>query len=298
MSTTDTALAQDVAAALRRGQDTLPAAAGPLPSRADLEAIAHRLRAVLFGRHRSGTPPLERGVDAFVADTLLGTVPMLQEQVRRDLLRSGTRPGDSLQPLAQAITQRFVQRLPAIQSVLLEDLAAADDGDPAATSRDEILLCYPGFAAVVVHRLAHALHELGAPLVARCLASIAQAWTGVDIHPAAQIGPGFFVDHGTGVVIGATAVLGARVRLYQGVTLGARSFRRDGEGALVKGEPRHPILHDDVQVFSGAAVLGRVTIGRGARIGAGVVVVDDVAPGARVTALPARQSGYYDGAGI
>jgi serine O-acetyltransferase len=191
-----------------------------------------------------------------------------------------------------------VQRLPAIQSVLLEDLAAADDGDPAATSRDEILLCYPGFAAVVVHRLAHALHELGAPLVARCLASIAQAWTGVDIHPAAQIGPGFFVDHGTGVVIGATAVLGARVRLYQGVTLGARSFRRDGEGALVKGEPRHPILHDDVQVFSGAAVLGRVTIGRAARIGAGVVVVDDVAPGARVTALPARQSGYYDGAGI
>lgn len=293
-----TTLAQDVAAALRRGQEGLPAAAGPLPSRPDLESVAHRLRAVLFGRHRSGTPPHEGGVDAFVADTLLGTVPLLQEQIRRDLLRSGSRPGDSLLPLAQAITQRFVQQLPTIQARLLEDLAAADAGDPAATSRDEILLCYPGFNAVVLHRLAHALHELGAPLVARCLASIAQTWTGVDIHPAAQIGPGFFIDHGTGVVIGATAILGARVRLYQGVTLGARSFRRDGEGALLKGEPRHPILHDDVQVFSGAAVLGRVTIGRGARLGAGVVVVDDVPAGARVTALPGRQSGYYDGAGI
>jgi serine O-acetyltransferase len=297
MSALDT-LPFDVAAALRRGQELLPAAAGPLPSRPDLEAVAHRLRAVLFGRHRSGTPTIEAGVDGFVADTLAGTLPLLQEQVRRDLQRSGRTAGDAVLPLAQALTRQFLGELPAIHAMLLEDLAAADAGDPAATSRDEIVLCYPGFQAVVLHRLAHALHARGVPLVARCLAAIAQTWTGVDIHPAARIGPGFFIDHGTGVVIGATAVLGARVRLYQGVTLGARSFRHDGEGALVKGEPRHPILHDDVLVFSGAAVLGRITIGRGARIGAGVVVVDDVPPGARVTALPARHHGYHDGAGI
>ena len=159
----------------------------------------------------------------------------------------------------------------------------AYQGDPAARSVDEVLLCYPGVLAMIHHRLAHRLYELGLPLLARIVAELAHAQTGIDIHPGAQIDAGFFIDHGTGVVIGETAVIGKRVRLYQAVTLGAKRFPTDTEGNLQKGLPRHPVVEDDVVIYAGATILGRVTLGKGAVIGGNVWITDDVKPGASVT---------------
>jgi serine O-acetyltransferase len=168
-----------------------------------------------------------------------------------------------------------------IRRLLDSDLEAAYAGDPAARSVDEVLLCYPCVTAVIHHRIAHELYLLGAPLVARIIAEIAHSRTGIDIHPGAQIGGSFFIDHGTGVVIGQTAVIGNRVRIYQAVTLGARSFSTDTDGRLVN-EPRHPILEDDVTIYAGATILGRITIGKGSVIGGNVWLTRSVPPMSRV----------------
>ena len=148
---------------------------------------------------------------------------------------------------------------------------------------DEVLLCYPGINAILHHRLAHLLYRAGLPLVARIIAEIAHGETGIDIHPGAQIGAGFFIDHGTGVVIGETAVIGERVRLYQAVTLGAKRFEQGEDGSLLKGQPRHPIVEDDVVIYAGATVLGRITIGRGSSIGGNVWLTRSVPPGSQIT---------------
>jgi len=150
-----------------------------------------------------------------------------------------------------------------LRRLLDTDVTAAYQGDPAAQSVDEVLLCYPGVIAMIHHRIAHALYALDVPLVARIIAEVAHSDTGIDIHPGAQIGASFFIDHGTGVVIGETAVIGERVRLYQHVTLGAKSFPASENGELKKGLPRHPVIEDDVVVYAGATILGRVTVGRG-----------------------------------
>jgi len=151
-----------------------------------------------------------------------------------------------------------------------------------------VLLCYPGILAMIHHRLAHELYKLDLRLLARIVAELAHAETGIDIHPGAQIGAGFFIDHGTGVVIGETTVIGDRVRLYQAVTLGAKRFPRDSDGHLEKGLARHPIVEDDVVIYAGATILGRVTLGRGAVIGGNVWLTHDVAPGANVTQAVSR----------
>jgi serine O-acetyltransferase len=181
------------------------------------------------------------------------------------------------------IVREFSHALPQIRRLLDSDVTAAFEGDPAARSVDEVLLCYPGIEAMIHHRMAHRLYALGVPLLARLVAELAHGKTGIDIHPGATIGAGFFIDHGTGVVIGETAVIGQRVRVYQAVTLGAKSFPTDAEGHPVKGLPRHPHVQDDVVIYAGATVLGRVTIGKGASIGGNVWVTHDVAPGAQVT---------------
>jgi serine O-acetyltransferase len=189
------------------------------------------------------------------------------------------------------ITRSLGTQLPGIRALLVSDIQAAFAGDPAAQHITEILLCYPGVLAVMHHRLAHALHRLGVPLLARFINEIAHSATGIDIHPGAQIGPSFFIDHGTGVVIGETAVIGERVRLYQAVTLGAKSFPSGSDGALVKGHARHPIVEDDVVIYAGATILGRVTIGRGAIIGGNVWLTHSVAPGASVSQGNVREGG-------
>lgn len=188
-------------------------------------------------------------------------------------------------------SQAFAQSLPQIRRLLDSDVLAAYQGDPAARSVDEVLLCYPGVLAMIHHRLAHCLYRLGLPLLARIVSELAHSQTGIDIHPGAQIGAGFFIDHGTGVVIGETAVIGQRVRLYQAVTLGAKRFPTDAQGVLQKGLPRHPVVEDDVVIYAGATILGRVTLGKGAVIGGNVWLTHDVAPGGNVTQASTQESG-------
>lgn len=252
------------------------------PSRQAMTRIIDVLSAALFPL-RLGPPDLivERE-DSFVRASLESALPLLALQVRMELHYSRPdRGGAAIERAVTAIVAELGMRLPAIRRLLDSDLEAAYADDPAARSVDEVLLCYPCVTAVIHHRIAHELHVLGAPLVARIIAEIAHSRTGIDIHPGAQIGGSFFIDHGTGVVIGETAVIGRRVRIYQAVTLGARSFSTDAEGRLVN-EPRHPILEDDVTIYAGATVLGRVTIGRGSVIGGNVWLTKSVPPLSRV----------------
>src|SRR5690606_2140091 len=175
---------------------------------------------------------------------------------------------------------------------------AAYEGDPAAHSVDEVLVGYPGIMAITYYRLAHELHLLGVPLIARMISEIAHSSTGIEIHPGARIGGSFFIDHGTGVVIGETAIIGRNVRLYQAVTLGAKRFPVDEHGALVKGIPRHPIVEDDVVIYAGATILGRITIGRGSTIGGNVWLTRSVPPGSHITQAQIRNETFEGGAGI
>ena len=262
-----------------------------LPSRDALEQIVKSLKGALFPM-RLGPPDLQQQSEDFYAGhTLEEAFHALLAQARLELRHGARRLGESddvLDARALAATRAFAASLPHIRALLDSDVLAAFHGDPAARSVDEVLLCYPGILAMIHHRLAHHLYELGLPLLARMVAELAHGQTGIDIHPGAQIGAGCFIDHGTGVVIGETAVIGARVRLYQAVTLGAKRFPTDAHGNLQKGLPRHPVLEDDVVIYAGATVLGRVTIGRGATIGGNVWVTHDVRAGAHITQAVSR----------
>lgn len=271
-----------------------------LPSRKALVEILDGLSAVLFP-NRLGTPELtDEGIDYFVGHTLDATLRHLLEQVRLEL-RYSSEPqeaGEADGERATEITRAFAARLPGMRAVLDTDIRAAYEGDPAASSLDEVLVCYPGITAIIHHRLAHELHRLGAPLIARIIAEIAHSATGIDIHPGAAIGGSFFIDHGTGVVIGETTIIGQRVRLYQAVTLGAKRFPANENGSLVKGNARHPIVEDDVVIYAGATILGRVTIGRGSIIGGNVWLTRSVPPGSNISQAQVRSEAFDGGAGI
>lgn len=274
------------------------------PSREALREIAGALCGALFPMRLGPADLTREGEDFYVGHTLERALNALLRQVCLELAgqhRGGpddARTLSAAQIEAQAVrrVQGFAAGLPGLRALLDTDVQAAFDGDPAARTVDEVLLCYPGVLAVIHHRLAHSLYQLGLPLVARILAEIAHAETGIDIHPGARIGAGFFIDHGTGVVIGETAVIGERVRLYQAVTLGARRFETDADGHLAKGGARHPVVEDDVVIYAGATVLGRVTIGRGSSIGGNVWLTRSVPPGSNVSQA-SLQHGVVQGEG-
>ncbi|MDE2391001.1 MAG: serine acetyltransferase [Rhodospirillales bacterium] len=257
-----------------------------LPCRATLMQIRDGLLAALFPSHYGCSNLTDETIDYYVGHTLSRTLGALTEQVRRGLLLLAPEHKNRFEQADCAacdIVRDFAAQLPALRTALVSDLKAAYRGDPAAASLAEVLLCYPGMRAVIHYRIAHALSKLGAPLIPRMLASISQTETAIDIHPDAQIGPHFFIDHGVGVVIGQTAILGENVRLYQHVTLGAKRFTEDTTGALVKGEPRHPIIEDNVVIYAGATILGRVTVGRDSVIGGNVWLTRSVPPGSFVS---------------
>ena len=189
---------------------------------------------------------------------------------------------------AAEIVADFVKTIPAVKKLVESDVEAAYEGDPAAMSRMEVVMAYPGLYAVTVHRLAHELYKLKVPVIPRIMSELAHSKTGIDIHPGAQIGERFFIDHGTGVVIGETCVIGRNVKLYQGVTLGAKSFAKDPDtGALVKGIKRHPNVEDNVVIYAGATILGGdTTIGHDSEIGGSVWLISSVPPNSRVYNKP------------
>lgn len=283
-------------------QNTMPAGVVyDLPSKEMLSDILDELTAALFPRH-FGPPTLtEESVDFFVGCTLEDALHALLEQVQRELRLAAGPLGasDVTQSIkAREITRVFATHLPKVRALLESDIQAAYRGDPAAQSVDEVLLCYPCVFAIIRHRLAHELYRLGASLLARMVAEIAHSATGIDIHPGAEIGGSFFIDHGTGVVVGETAVIGNNVRLYQAVTLGAKRFATDGKGGLVKGIARHPIIEDDVVIYAGATILGRITIGRGSTIGGNVWLTHSVPPRSNITQAQTRSDVFVDGGGI
>lgn len=247
------------------------------PSRPTLTKIMSALCGALFPLRLGPSFVRLHNEDAYVAQTLQTVLSRLYGQIRLELLYAmKDDPVEELDRHATRIISAFAQSLPILRELLDSDVEAAFQGDPAARSVDEVLICYPSMLAITHHRLAHRLHQLGAPLVARIISEIAHGSTGIDIHPGATIGRSFFIDHGTGVVIGETAIVGDRVRLYQGVTLGARSFPADGKGRLEKSLPRHPIIEDDVVIYAGATILGRIIVGSRSVIGGNVWLTDSV----------------------
>lgn len=257
-----------------------------LPSREALAQAVEQLKGALFPMRLGPVDLRHESEDFYVGHTLISALHTLEAQALLELsymARHSGAPVAEMEAQAAKAIRTFAAELPAIRRLLDSDVLAAYQGDPAARSVDEVLLCYPGVLALIHHRLAHQLYRLGLPLLSRIVAELAHSQTGIDIHPGASIDAGFFMDHGTGVVIGETAVIGKRVRLYQAVTLGAKRFPTDAEGNLQKGLPRHPVVEDDVVIYAGATILGRVTIGRGATIGGNVWITADVPPGASVT---------------
>ncbi len=254
----------------------------PLPSRMVLEDIVQLARAILFpgffGKSQVNiqTIKYQIGVEVeklnhLLAGQILAGLCFVDEcepQCNRDELKQK----------ADEMSSEIVGKLPMIRSVLATDVEAAYNGDPAAKSYAEILLCYPVIKALTSYRLAHELFLMKVPLIPRMMTEMAHSETGIDIHPGATIGNYFTIDHGTGVVIGETCVIGNHVKLYQGVTLGAKSFPLDAQGNPIKGIPRHPVIEDDVIVYANATLLGRITIGRGCTVGANTWVLDDMPP--------------------
>lgn len=256
------------------------------PSRLRLAKVMEDLCGVLYPLRLGPDHVRLHNEDLFVTQSLQIALSRLHAQVRLELAYAEDGPAE-LDARASAIVVAFSRDLPRLRILLDTDIEAAFRGDPSARSLDEVLICFPGLLAIIHHRLAHQLNLLGAPLVARIISEIAHGKTGIDIHPAARIGESFFIDHGTGVVVGETAIIGDRVRIYQGVTLGAKSFPADAEGTLVKAIPRHPIIEDDVVIYAGATVLGRILVGHGSDIGGNVWLTHDVPPRSRV--LQARE---------
>ena len=257
-----------------------------IPSGKVLEEVVELCRSIFFpgfyGRSCINSDTLKYNIGVTVERLYI----LLKQQIAAGM--SLNRNGENysradIKKRAETVALKTIAILPDIKDTLITDVVAAYKGDPAATNYSEVISCYPVIKALTNYRLAHVLHKLGVPLVPRMLTEIAHSETGIDIHPGAEIGNYFTIDHGTGVVIGATCIIGNNVKLYQGVTLGAKSFPVDPNGMPIKGVPRHPIIEDDVVVYSNATILGRITIGRGAVIGGNIWVTEDVKPGAHLT---------------
>lgn len=258
----------------------------PLPSGKVLHEIIELCRAILFPGFYGKSTVNHHTITYHIGVNIERLYNLLTEQIHAGLCFDAKETGDcacdTKREKAIDLAGQFISRLPALREVLATDVEAAYNGDPAAESYGEIISCYPIIKALSNYRIAHELLLLGVPLIPRIITEMAHSETGIDIHPAARIGHHFTIDHGTGVVRGATCIIGNHVKLYQGVTLGAKSFPLDDDGHPIKGIPRHPILEDDVIVYSNATILGRITVGRGATVGGNIWVTEDVPAGARL----------------
>lgn len=267
----------------------------PLPSGKSLERIVELSRAILFPGYFGNSTINSQTINYHIGVNIEELFSLLIEQIQAGLCFGVENSGqcDCQSPCRATATQlaaEFISRLPEIRRILATDVEAAYYGDPAATCFGEIICCYPVIRAVTNYRIAHELHRLNVPLIPRIITEMAHSETGIDIHPGAQIGHHFTIDHGTGVVIGATCIIGNHVKLYQGVTLGAKSFPCDEQGNPIKGIPRHPILEDNVIVYSNATILGRITIGEGATIGGNIWVTESVPAGTRIVQRKSKEN--------
>ncbi len=281
--------------------DAFPGGQALLPSREVVAEVVEALRSVIFPGYFGTADLREENLHFYVGATLEKASRALEEQVRRAVSFSERHDYHACAHCAAAARDAvaaFLGQVPEIRRLCLSDVEGAYEGDPALKSRDEAIFAYPGIFAVTNQRIAHALHMQGVPLIPRIITECAHTLTGIDIHPGASIGEKFFIDHGTGVVVGETSRIGRNVRLYQGVTLGARSFPLDEHGNPIKGIDRHPIVEDDVVIYAGATILGRNVIGKGSSIGGNVWLTTGVPPGSRVSQAENREAKFSQGGGI
>jgi serine O-acetyltransferase len=255
----------------------------PRPSRTAVFECVEMLRSVLFPGYFGYEKLTPETIRAHVMTTLDKALKKLEVQVTRAICFTCQKC--ECEDQAKEVVTRFANRIPEIRRLLSTDAQASYDYDPATVVRDEPVFCYPGMFAMTNYRMAKELYKLGVPLIPRIITEYAHDITGIDIHPGSEIGESMFIDHGTGVVIGQTAIIGNRVRLYQGVTIGTKNFELDENGLPIKLIPRHPIIEDDVVIYSNSSVLGRTTVGKGSLIAANVRLTKDVPPGSVV--LPA-----------
>jgi serine O-acetyltransferase len=262
-----------------------------MPSKGAIGQICEDLLQILFPGFHDDDVIQNESLGQLTAERMMSVIRRLQVQVRKSV-----RIGDPTTPTGKTapIMKRFTRAIPAVRELLKHDVEAAMEGDPSATSQEEIILSFPFVEAIAIQRLAHRLYKEGAPIIPRMMTEWAHARTGIDIHPGASIGTHFFIDHGTGVVIGETCVIGNNVKLYHGVTLGARSFAKDDSGKIVKGVKRHPNVEDNVTIYPNSTILGGETvIGEGTTIGANVFLMHSV-PAQSLVIYEEKQLKIYD----
>jgi len=274
----------------------------PMPSYRTLEEIVDLLREIIFPGYFGDSPTRPGSIKYYLGVNVERLYELLRQQIyaglcfdchhvdRDDLLKRKDQ--------AAGITLKFIEKLPVIRHLLATDVEEAYVGDPAAQSSAEVISCYPAIRAITNYRVAHELLQLQVPLIPRIIAEMAHSETGIDIHPRATIGHHFTIDHGTGVVIGATSIIGNHVKIYQGVTLGAKSFPLDKAGNPIKGVARHPIVEDNVIIYAQATILGRITVGANSVVGGNVWLTSSVPPNSKVLQGRIRHSGFLDGDGI
>lgn len=265
----------------------MPATEAPLPSVEQVKQIVTLVKSIIFPDYFNKRQPDEKIRSYTIGVHMEELATLLTKQIAHGLQFCEDcevmKTKEQVYQEAGRLTLEFIDALPEIKRVLYTDVQAMFDNDPAAPNYGEVIFCYPVVNTMTHYRIAHKLHELKVPVIPRIITELAHSKTGIDIHPGATIGEYFAIDHGTGVVIGETSIIGNNVKLYQGVTLGAKSFPLDEDGNPIKGIPRHPILEDDVIVYSNASILGRITIGKGAVIGGNIWVTKDVPAGASIT---------------
>jgi serine O-acetyltransferase len=274
----------------------------PLPSIEKLGKMVGIIREILFPGYFGSTSLRTNTTKHYIGVYIDELFEIMSEQILAGLCFTCKNPEmvdmRERSKYAQSLASEFISFLPEIRRLLVTDVEAAYLGDPAANSQSEVIYCYPTIRAIINHRVGHQLLNLGVPLIPRIISEMGHSETGIDIHPGAQIGESFTIDHGTGVVIGSTCIIGKNVKLYQGVTLGAKSFPLDAEGNPIKGIPRHPIVEDNVIIYAQATILGRIRIGANSVIGGNVWVTNSLPPNTKLVQTKAKESDFYDGGGI
>lgn len=274
----------------------------PLPSIAKLSKVIDMVRELLFPGYFGNTSLRPNTIKHYMGVHIDELNELLNEEIFAGMCfecrDKKIQKIEKHAERAKRISVQFIEHLPEIRRQLVTDVNAIFLNDPAARNVGEVIFCYPAIRAITNYRIAHKLLELEVPLIPRFISEMAHSETGIDIHPRSQIGESFTIDHGTGVVIGSTCIIGNNVKIYQGVTLGAKSFPLDDNGNPIKGIPRHPIVEDDVVIYAGATILGRVTIGKGSVIGGNVWVTRDLPPNSKVIQSRPKETTFTDGAGI
>jgi serine O-acetyltransferase len=274
----------------------------PLPSIEKMERIVGIIREILFPGYFGNTSLRAGTTKHYIGVYIDELFELLSEQILAGLCFTCAEPDmvdmHERSKYAQGLASDFISFLPEIRRILITDVEATYLGDPAANNHSEVIYCYPTIRAIINHRVGHQLLKLGVPLIPRMISEMGHSETGIDIHPGAEIGESFSIDHGTGVVIGATCIIGNNVKLYQGVTLGAKSFPLDDDGNPIKGIPRHPIVEDNVIIYAQATILGRIRIGANSIIGGNVWVTSSIPPYTKLVQFKAKELDFTDGAGI